>query len=1680
MRGFQFQAIDLRWGIPGEAGRDHRTMQICFDELRRAQEVSPRPNFLVLLGDRYGWQPLPELLTNEEFTKLEAAATRVDQREPERELNAAGALRTWYRRDDNADPVEYVLRSRYDWPDRGVWEDEDAEQRAWEVVEQALWDVINEEYRLESLEGRFASAGQAGSLQPAIVKFQGSATEQEIWRGAFAVPDAPNHVVAWYRTIRNRERWQRDPRATDFFDTNEALLGPANELRGELKQRLHRDGKKDVEPVEVALQPSADGEKLEVKRDHLQPMCDEIEVRLREIIDEEIRTYWSPQGASSATASSDQSVPSEERKLELEVQAHRLFGESRAPKEGFVGRDQELKAIDDYLSDANDRNPLVVHGPSGTGKTALLARAANIAAEDHKDRVFLRFLGTTPQSSNLNALLTSLCRELRPSEDRANDLPVELRLLQDEFDRLLALATAEKPILLFLDALDQLDEADGARQAYWLRTPLPPHVKVVVSCIRDEEGPAELNEAYRCFERRKLLHRAIAIESLTASEAILAIDLWLQNDHRRPGHWRKLTTGQRDAIAARITSDSAASCRRPLYLRILFEECRLWPSWKAVPASELGENTAALLDGLFERLAQPAMHGPLLVESVLSYIASARRGLSENEILELLWADPDYKQYLDVTSRKTKHELPSEASRIPIAIWSRLRHDLEPYLAEQSAPGGVVLSFYHRVVGRVAAESFLNDSARRCLRHSRLAGYFQSERQPWWRDSDPSRQRTEDTAAQGVPNARRATELPWQLLREAEELDPEHERPAVWEAPVILLCDLEFVEVKCAAGLVFELQEDYRNAIAILPEAQAGLCQERERQARLNRWTEEITEYSHQWSERRDRLAEGKAVTEREPAMPEPPPSVISREARQNKRPDRCSVDRIEGWSRFVSNRTAILAARELPVFPIAWNYADAGPVAEETELLRRSGRGYEGPWLRLLKRPVYVPQPPLLKTMHGHRGSVRAVALNANGDIALSAGVDSYVRVWNVPAGLCVKSLAGHKDEVLAAAMTPDGNWAISGGKDQSALFWNLIAGDCAQTFTGHTGPVTAVALTADGRFGLTTDRREIRMWDCQHGNAIHVLKPDADYPGYLPDITALAISPDGRFAASASDLGNVRLWDLLTARCVSANGQRYFSVDELCSIRCVCFRTIPNDIIATVPSKGIYFMSMDATSGYQAPIKEDAYSAQTCTLTADGTNLLVGRGDHAVSVWDLRTQECVLTLRGHTDSVSGVAVSADGEYAVSGSIDGTVRVWGLRDVCCPTAGLEQYGTLENIGINEDGKNAVSVDLGGRIHRWDTATGELIASRQISSDPITAVAFAENSPHALLSILEPPVPWDETSIYDLERNSLVFANLKSGASLLRSSRHRSYDAMALCDGGHSAVLMESDRLILWDIERDERIRLFEDPKVGRFTSFAVSSDCHLLISGGGIFVFGGGDHCVRVWNLVKGGLLAVMTGHTDTVLATTVTSDGRFVLSGSVDRTIRVWSLRTKQCVLVLGPHSSAVISMAVSPDAQNVAAGCEDGSIYLWDLASGDMQLKGFSHKGAVRRITTVQNRLVIGAIPSSLEFYEIENALLNRKPTFITATRRWAFRDDSKNGEWDKDYTAVCELCGARFVVNQAIVETIKDVTQVSEVPGEESPCLALPNDAWDNRRLLSICPHCHNAIRFNPFLDDGRER
>jgi len=54
-------------------------------------------------------------------------------------------------------------------------------------------------------------------------------------------------------------------------------------------------------------------------------------------------------------------------------------------------------------------------------------------------------------------------------------------------------------------------------------------------------------------------------------------------------------------------------------------------------------------------------------------------------------------------------------------------------------------------------------------------------------------------------------------------------------------------------------------------------------------------------------------------------------------------------------------------------------------------------------------------------------------------------------------------------------------------------------------------------------------------------------------------------------------------------------------------------------------------------------------------------------VKVWDARTGKEILSLKGHSGPVFGVAFSPDGNRIVSGSLDETVKVW---DIASPQPG--------------------------------------------------------------------------------------------------------------------------------------------------------------------------------------------------------------------------------------------------------------------------------------------------------------------------------------------------------------------------------------------------------------------------
>ena len=465
-----------------------------------------------------------------------------------------------------------------------------------------------------------------------------------------------------------------------------------------------------------------------------------METRLTQIIQGQIEEYWN----KTAQASAERAA----RELKIEQDEHERFGRERGGVDSFVGRESELKRSATTCK-MTQLCPLVVHGASGCGKTALLARAAeemqNAEGRRQKSEVIVRFIGVTPRSSDIRSLLGNLCQELRLRHPRESALPTDIKELSDELHQHLQAATPEQPLILFLDALDQLAEADNDRILHWLPTgSLPAHVKLVLSCLPDRVAGDPAGQPYAEFKSRQILAgNFIYLDALSDAEArTLLFDRWL------PQARRTLNQNQRVRIEHRLRS---ATCRQPIYLKLLFEEARLWRSYDEVRT--VGEDLPALLSQFFERLRQPTNHGALLVDRMVGYLAASRHGLAENEILEILFADPEFKAELEKGTEEMRHEMPPNATRIPIALWSRIRFDVAAYLTERAATGANVLTFYHRQVAEWVQEHFVKGSEHTWQPHRRLADYFRAladpERNQSWKGESP----------------RPFLELPWQLAQ---------------------------------------------------------------------------------------------------------------------------------------------------------------------------------------------------------------------------------------------------------------------------------------------------------------------------------------------------------------------------------------------------------------------------------------------------------------------------------------------------------------------------------------------------------------------------------------------------------------------------------------------------------------------------------------------------------------------------------------------------------------------------------------------------------------------------------------------------------------------------------------------------------------------------------------------------
>jgi WD40 repeat protein len=1322
-QGFQFQAIDLRWGVSTEAGLDHRTMRICLDELKRSQEVSPQPNFLILLGDRYGWRPLPEEISANEFRQLWMACGDDLER---------STLNTWYRADENAIPMKHLLRSRRDSPDGCdfTFDRQHRDREEWLSVQTILWRLINRAFPVEHLESRFAGPVTSSTRIPAIVRFQASATEQEIWAGALSIPGASEHVVTVSREITNLTDWMEHPEAARFMNTTDKgeldllLLMELGSLRLELRDLL---GENYIEITQqVVLNEVAEakvGSRLQVSADHLEFLCRSVRERFERLIQRQIDEYNSVVGTVFEGL-----TPELLRSLQRENNEHARFAAERAPEGRFLGRQRELKKIRDYIDDgrAADEShamPFVLAGPPGIGKSAVIAAAAR-DVRNRSDNwpgavVVERYLGTTRHSSDVRSLLIDLCCCLRQHFPVETPLPADIRLLEKEFYTQLENASVFEPIVIFLDALDQLDSADDALRLWWIRsTPLPEGVRIILSCATDLESAAEPHP-WEILNQRGFLRagNSCLLHELNADDAKNLWNTWMA------AAGRSLTVSQQAVIDERIVRGPGA-CRQPLYLRVLFEESRQWSSWHqpALPAQSVHE----LLVQVLEKLSLPERHGPL-VEPALSCLVTAKYGLAENELLEILFRDRDYRSAF---AQSTYHALPEGADRIPIAIWSGLRHDLAPYLTERGAPGGVVLQFFHRQFADAVRGLFAQIPEQKARRHRQLILYF--ARQHWWLESrSEQRKRMVPPYSARPVNVRKVTELPEHLIqfvRTARLAGDVAETACRWLEKTFR--NLDFLEAKNEAGRVFELSEDFPRAVDALPEASSPRRLLMLLEEALRRDIHFIDRHHLDYPQGLFQCLWNSCWWYDCPAA-----AGHYKSAEAPGTTDNILLYRLlERWRSF----------KTLALPNLQWLRAERPPSLHLGAAQRAVFSGHKD----VVTSVSYCPDGKRivsgsndrtirvwnadggneLLVIRGHDDSVVSVCFSPDGQRIASASADLTVRIWDATTGNVVAVCRGHRTDVKSVRFSPDGKWIISGSQDCTLRLWNAFNGHELATFHGHREGVTSVAFSPDGKRVVSGSRdKTLRLWDVATGSEIAQVQVNERA------VTSVSFSPDGKKIISGSKDSTVQVFDiaaLTQLRCFREH------LSEVNSISC----SLDGHWIASGSGDGTIRI-WDVVIGVERVVFSENSEASLLHLESqvnsvafspDGKQVVAGYVDKTVKVWDALENHRTSFLHGHEAYVSSVIFSPDSRRVATGSWDSWLRIWDAETGLALSAIQGAQGFLNSLDYSPDGRRLVTADL-TTLRLWDATTGCEIAVLRGHDEWVWDVAYSSDG-HRIVS----------------------------------------------------------------------------------------------------------------------------------------------------------------------------------------------------------------------------------------------------------------------------------------------------------------------------------------------------------
>jgi WD40 repeat protein len=343
-------------------------------------------------------------------------------------------------------------------------------------------------------------------------------------------------------------------------------------------------------------------------------------------------------------------------------------------------------------------------------------------------------------------------------------------------------------------------------------------------------------------------------------------------------------------------------------------------------------------------------------------------------------------------------------------------------------------------------------------------------------------------------------------------------------------------------------------------------------------------------------------------------------------------------------------------------------------------------------------------------------------GDMAVvSGGQDGLLRLWDPVAATPIgEPWSGHaRGGVSCLATVP---WAdgtsrvVSGGTDGTLRLWDTASGTQQHFWRAHRrGGVTAVtSVRLGGAVAVASggNDRAIRLWDPVSGTqrGEDWIDPES---GTVQAITELPWPAGAGLVVSGDSDGTLRFWHAATATMIAI--QRDVHVDDVRSLATLTSEGRGAQVISGGDDGTVRLWDLTSVARNAQHTTATEVLSLAEVGSPGGRRLAVSGGtDGLLRCWDPATAEQVgPSWAGHEQGVQVLrrVVLADGRQAVvSGGLDRTLRLWDPatgRQIGHPWTGHGSYVTaIEAVPHAGGGIDVISGSADYTLVRWDPERG--------------------------------------------------------------------------------------------------------------------------------------------------------------------------------------------------------------------------------------------------------------------------------------------------------------------------------------------------------------------------------------